>query len=63
MKWWKKYRTLSERVMGINERNLRLVYPLNARKDFHLANDKITCKEILEANGIPVCKQHAGYRR
>lgn len=57
MSWFSKYRGLSQKVMGINERNLRLVYPLNKRKDFYLANDKIVCKEILEANNIPVCKK------
>lgn len=43
-------------VMGINERNVSLVYPNNKRKNYKLADDKVRSKEILERHGIP-CAQ------
>lgn len=43
-----------ERVsLGINERNLRLVYPLNDRKHYKLADDKVLTKSVLETHRIP----------
>lgn len=56
IKWYKKIRANATRVLGINERNLRLVYPLNPREHFKMANDKILCKKILEEHGIPVAQ-------
>lgn len=53
----KRMIALQDTVMGINERNLRLVYPLNPREHFHLADDKVTTKRILEEHGIPVARQ------
>jgi len=43
-----------ERVYGINRRNLELVYPNNARRDYPLADDKLLAKARFEAAGVPV---------
>lgn len=40
-------------VLGMNERNARLVYPHNQPAFMHLANDKIETKTVLEARGLP----------
>ena len=42
------------RVVGINRRNLTLVYPNNARRDYPLADDKLLAKERFAAAGVPV---------
>ncbi|HET9555251.1 MAG TPA: sugar-transfer associated ATP-grasp domain-containing protein [Anaeromyxobacteraceae bacterium] len=42
------------RVVGINRRNLTLVYPNNARRDYPLADDKLLAKERFLAAGVPV---------
>ncbi len=42
------------RVVGINRRNLTLVYPNNARRDYPLADDKLLAKARLAAAGVPV---------
>ncbi len=52
-----RVRTLLEaraQVVGINRRNLSLVYPNNARRDYPLADDKLLAKELLAAAGVPV---------
>lgn len=41
-------------VVGINRRNLLLVYPHNDRRDYPLADDKLLAKERLAAGGVPV---------
>ncbi len=41
-------------VVGINRRNLTLVYPNNARRDYPLADDKLLAKERFRAAGVPV---------
>lgn len=46
-------------VLGINERNARLIYPNNERKYYKLADDKVLTKEILEGNHIPCAKTYA----
>jgi alpha-L-glutamate ligase-like protein len=43
-----------KRVVGINRRNLTLVYPNNARADYPLADDKLLAKERFVAAGVPV---------
>lgn len=45
---------LREEVLGINARNLSLVYPLNPRHAFRAVDDKLITKEILEPAGVPV---------
>jgi alpha-L-glutamate ligase-like protein len=57
--WLNKWRSLHRNALGINERNLRLVYPLNKREHFHLADDKILTKSILSQHDIPVAEQIA----
>jgi alpha-L-glutamate ligase-like protein len=42
------------RVVGINRRNLALVYPHNRRRDYPLADDKLLAKERFAAAGVPV---------
>jgi alpha-L-glutamate ligase-like protein len=42
------------RVVGINRRNLTLVYPHNARVHYPLADDKLLAKERFAAAGVPV---------
>ncbi|MBD3869313.1 MAG: alpha-L-glutamate ligase-like protein [Acidobacteria bacterium] len=41
-------------VLGINARNLAVIYPRNPRKAFRSVDDKLICKEILSAAGVPV---------
>jgi alpha-L-glutamate ligase-like protein len=41
-------------VYGINRRNLTLVYPNNARRDYPFADDKLLAKEVFQAKGVPV---------
>lgn len=40
-------------VVGINRRNLALVYPHNRRRDYPLADDKLLAKERFAAAGVP----------
>lgn len=39
-------------VVGINERNRKLIYPNNCREHYKLADDKLRTKQILEKNGL-----------
>lgn len=57
MKWFKKRKEIDQVALGINERNLKLVYPLNPRKYFHLADDKVLTKAILEEQKVSVAEQ------
>lgn len=41
-------------LLGINGRNVHVVYPHNARKHFPIADDKVLAKEYLGAAGVPV---------
>ena len=45
--------------MGMNERNLGLIYPNNERKNYKYADDKYLAKSILEKNGLPCPKTYA----
>ncbi len=47
-----KRATLLNSVLGINERNLRLIYPNNDRKNYKYADDKILTKKVLEKKGL-----------
>ena len=49
------------KVLGINKRNLRYVYPHNERKDYGIADDKIVTKEHLSDVGINVPKTYKIY--
>lgn len=46
-------------VIGINERNLSLIYPNNDRKFYKFADDKVLTKEILNKYNIPCSKTYA----
>ena len=54
-----KNKPLQRLVMGINRRNVELIYPHNKRKDYRLADDKILAKEIFEKNNIACAKTYA----
>lgn len=58
-KIFNKKATLLKSVMGINERNLRLIYPNNDRKNYKYADDKLLTKKVLEDNGL-ACPQTYG---
>ncbi len=53
---WKNYLPTAKGVLGINGRNLELVYPHNDRQFFPNVDGKIRCKELLAAHDIPVPK-------
>jgi alpha-L-glutamate ligase-like protein len=42
-----------ERVVGINRRNVMLVYPNNPRHNYPYADDKLLAKECFERAGVP----------
>lgn len=55
--WWRRWRRAHERlslVFGMNRRNVELVYAHNPRRHYPLADDKILCKQVLQAAGVPV---------
>lgn len=55
--WWQRWRSARERLaplFGMNRRNVELVYAHNPRRHYPLADDKILCKELLQAVGVPV---------
>lgn len=53
MKYIERILGLQEKVVGMNERNYRIINKLNPREFRNLANDKVLCKEVLEKNKIP----------
>jgi alpha-L-glutamate ligase-like protein len=46
-------RARREELVGINQRNVLLVYPNNKRRDFPLADDKLLAKERFATLGVP----------
>ncbi len=52
MKWIKHIKAIRESVMGMNQRNLELIYPNNARSNYKFADDKYLAKSIMEEKGI-----------
>ena len=46
------YLNNSKSILGINERNVSLIYPNNKRKYYKLADDKVLTKTLLEKNCI-----------
>lgn len=46
-------------VLGMNERNLGLIYPNNERKDYKYADDKYLAKSILHKHNIACPKTYA----
>jgi len=55
------WQRLHSEVVGINRRNLELVYPNNPRPNFPNVDDKILCKRFLEQGGISVPKTLARF--
>lgn len=45
---------LGDRVVGINRRNVELIYPNNPRRHYPIADDKLLAKKILREHGVPV---------
>ncbi|NNK90482.1 MAG: alpha-L-glutamate ligase-like protein [Saprospiraceae bacterium] len=50
-------------ILGINERNISLIYPHNSRKHYPLADDKVLCKEVLHTHGIACAKTYGVINR
>ncbi|WP_452599120.1 sugar-transfer associated ATP-grasp domain-containing protein [Pontimicrobium sp. MEBiC01747] len=50
-------------VMGLNQRNIELIYPNNKRKDYQLADDKVKTKTILHDNNIACAETYAVIER
>lgn len=50
-------------VMGLNRRNLELIYPNNQRKHYSLADDKVKTKEILHRNDIACAETYTIIRK
>ena len=46
-------------VMGLNRRNIELIYPNNNRKDYSLADDKVQTKTILHNHNIAAAETYA----
>lgn len=46
-------------VMGLNKRNIELIYAHNRREDYHLADDKVRSKEILHDKAISCAETYA----
>jgi alpha-L-glutamate ligase-like protein len=53
MKYIERILELQDEVIGMNERNYRLINRLNPREFRNFANDKALCKKVLEDNNIP----------
>ena len=47
------------RVVGINRRNIDLIYPNNPRKEFQIADDKVFFKQTLSKQDVPVPTTYA----
>jgi alpha-L-glutamate ligase-like protein len=53
MKYLDRILDLQSKVIGMNERNYRIINRLNPREFRNFANDKALCKQVLEENNIP----------
>lgn len=54
-----RWRTMVERrrdLVGINRRNVTLVYRHNPRKLYPEADDKLLCKQLMEREGVPLAR-------
>ncbi len=49
----------TSKVIGLNERNIKLIYPNNAKKHYPLADDKVLTKEVLHQYHIPCAETYA----
>ena len=50
-------------VMGINSRNVNLIFPLNPRSNYAMVDNKALTKKLCESQGIPVPKTYALIQR
>ncbi len=62
-RWLDGLLCLGDEVLGINARNLELIYPHNPRAHFHEVDDKLVTKEILRKNGVPTPRTLAIFER
>ncbi|MEK9173660.1 MAG: sugar-transfer associated ATP-grasp domain-containing protein, partial [Patescibacteria group bacterium] len=46
----------SQKLLGMNARNLDYVRPLNRKKGMEIADNKLLCKRILHKHGLSVPK-------
>ncbi|MDH5560485.1 MAG: alpha-L-glutamate ligase-like protein [Deltaproteobacteria bacterium] len=51
----------SEKVVGLNYRNFELIYKLNERQHYPMADDKIESKEFLKEIGVPTAETYRTY--
>lgn len=61
--FFKRLITLEHNVMGMNQRNIDLVYPNNDKKYYHLADDKIQTKSVLEKHGLACAETYGVIER
>jgi alpha-L-glutamate ligase-like protein len=59
----RKKKALSQQIIGINQRNVELIYHFNNRKDYKLADDKVLTKTILHDNQIDCAETYAVIER
>lgn len=59
MSWYQKIIAMNRTVMGINQRNVELIYPHNRKADYHLADDKIITKTILKKHHLACAETYA----
>ncbi|MBI5442111.1 MAG: hypothetical protein HY900_12975 [Deltaproteobacteria bacterium] len=52
----------SDRILGLNRRNLSYVYAQNRLRDLPIADDKLKTKELVGAHGVPVPTTYRVYR-
>lgn len=62
-RWLDGLLRLGDEVLGINARNLELIYPYNPRAHFSEVDDKLVTKEILQKNGVPTPRTLAVFDR
>ncbi|OQY03211.1 MAG: hypothetical protein B6I25_08325 [Planctomycetales bacterium 4572_13] len=58
-----RMRNIHNGILGINARNLACVYPLNPRRHFPRADNKLLCKQLLEKEQIAHPKTLAIYNQ
>lgn len=54
----KNIKAINARVMGMNERNIGMIYPNNARVNYKYADDKYLAKTIMESKGVKCPKTY-----
>ena len=62
MRFIEKIKALKAGVMGMNCRNIEMIYPNNQRKDYKYADDKSLTKSRLDAFGISCPQTYAQVR-